>query len=107
MVEHPYWFEDLLHDHLGKFTLYVIKLSSNSMIRCLSYACGPADNLGIFGSSCHAKALIIPSVVDHVMHEVESISHTGVRLLDAVEVGLMTESQPATPALIYLDISTR
>ena len=53
------------------------------------------------------KALIIPSVLEQEMHEVESISHTGVRLLDATEVGLMTESQPAIPVLFHLDISTR
>ena len=77
------------------------------MIRCPSYACGPADNLGIVGSSWHAKPLIIPSVLEQVMHEVESISHTSVLLLDAAEVGLMTKSQPATPVLSHLDISTR
>ena len=53
------------------------------------------------------KALIIPSVLEQVMHEVESISHTGVPLLDVAEVGLMTESQPAIPILFHLDISTR
>ena len=77
------------------------------MIRCLSYACGPVDNLNIVGSSRHAKALIIPSILEQVMHEVESISHTGVRLLDAAEVSLMTESQPAIPVLFHVDISTR
>ena len=41
------------------------------------------------------------------MLEAESISHTGVQLLDAAEVGLMTESQPAIPVLFHLDISTR
>jgi hypothetical protein len=41
------------------------------------------------------------------MHEVESISHTGVRLLDAAEVGLMAENQPVLPVPFHLDISTR
>ena len=41
------------------------------------------------------------------MHEVESISLTVVRLLDAAEVGLMAESQPVLPVLFQLDISTR
>jgi hypothetical protein len=41
------------------------------------------------------------------MHEVESISLTVVRLLDAAEVGLMAENQPFIPAPFHLDISTR
>ena len=41
------------------------------------------------------------------MHEVESISHTGVRLLDAAEVSLMAESQPILPVPFHLEISTR
>ena len=53
------------------------------------------------------KALIIPSVLEQVMHEVESISLTDVRLLDAAEVGLMAENQPILPMLFHLDISTR
>ena len=62
----------------------------------------------MIGPSCfYAKVLIIPSVIEQVMHEVESISHTGVWLLDAAKVGLMTESQPAIPVLFHLDISTR
>jgi hypothetical protein len=51
--------------------------------------------------------LIIPFVLEQVMHEVESISLTVVRLLDAAEVGLMVESQPVLPVLFHLDISTR
>ena len=41
------------------------------------------------------------------MHEVESISLTILRLLDAAEVGLMAETQPVLPVLFHLDISTR
>ena len=40
------------------------------------------------------------------MHEVESISRTVVRLLDAAEVGLMAESRCFIPVLFHLDIST-
>ena len=76
------------------------------MIRYPSYACGPVDNLGIARSSLHAMVLIIPSVLDHVMHEVESIILTIVRLLDAAEVGLMAESRCFIPVLFHLDIST-
>ena len=54
----------------------------------------------------HAKALIIPSELHQVMHEVESISRTVVRLLDAAEVGLMAEGGPAVPFLLVLDLST-
>jgi hypothetical protein len=35
---------------------------------------------------------MIPSVFQHVMHEVESISLTILRLMDAAEVGLMAET---------------
>ena len=41
------------------------------------------------------------------MHEVESISLTIHRLLDAAEVSLMAETQPVLPVLFHLDISTR
>jgi hypothetical protein len=40
------------------------------------------------------------------MHEVESISLTILRLLDAAEVGLIAETQPILPVLFHLDIST-
>ena len=36
LVEHPCFFEDLLHDDLGKFTQDVIELSSKSIIRDIS-----------------------------------------------------------------------
>jgi hypothetical protein len=35
-VEHPCFFDDLLHDDLGKFALDVIELSSKSMILDIS-----------------------------------------------------------------------
>ena len=35
-LEHPCFFDDLLHDDLGKFTLDLIELSSKSMIRDIS-----------------------------------------------------------------------
>ena len=37
----------------------------------------------------------------------ESISLTGVRLLDAAEVGHMAENQPVLSVPFHLDISTR
>jgi hypothetical protein len=49
---------------------------------------------------------MIPSVFQHVMHEVESISLTILRMMDAAEVGLMAESQLVLPVLFHLDIST-
>ena len=36
MVEHPYWSEDLLQDHLGKFTLYAIKLPFRPRVRLIA-----------------------------------------------------------------------
>ena len=35
-VEHPCFSDDLFHDDLGKFTLDVIELTSESMIRDIS-----------------------------------------------------------------------
>ncbi|MCF3243916.1 hypothetical protein, partial [Escherichia coli] len=35
-VEHPCFFDDLLHDDLGKFALFVIELGSKSMILDIS-----------------------------------------------------------------------
>ena len=66
-VEHPCFSDDLLHDDLGKFALDVIELSSNSMILDISYVLCPLQNMGIAGSRSHAKVLVIPSVLQHVV----------------------------------------
>ena len=43
------FFDDLLHDDLGKFALDVIELGSKSMILDISYVVCPLQNMGIAG----------------------------------------------------------
>ena len=43
------FFDDLLHDDLGKFALDVIELSSNLMILDIFYVLCPLQNMGIAG----------------------------------------------------------
>ena len=66
-MEHPCFSDDLIHDDLGKFALDVIELSSKSMILNISYVLCPLQNMGIAGRRCHAKVLVIPSVLQHVV----------------------------------------
>ena len=49
---------------------------------------------------------MIPSVLQHVVYDIESIIKRIVRLLDAAEVGLMAEGDPAAPSLLVPDLST-
>ena len=52
------------------------------------------------------KVLVIPSVLQHVVSDIESIIKRIIRLLDAAEVGLMAEGGPAVPVLLVLNLST-
>ena len=49
---------------------------------------------------------MIPSVLQHVVEDIESITKSITRLLDAAEVGLMAEGGPVVPFLLGLDLST-
>ena len=49
---------------------------------------------------------MIPSVLQHVVEDIESFTKSTTRLLDAAEVGLMAEGGPAVPFLLVLDLST-
>ena len=52
------------------------------------------------------KVLLIPSVLQHVVEDIESITESTTRLLDAAEVGLIAEGRRAIPCLLERDLST-
>jgi hypothetical protein len=64
------------------------------------------QNIGIAGSRGLAKVLVILSVLQHVVEDIESITESTTRLLDAAEVSRMAEGGHAVPCLLEHDLST-
>ena len=62
--------------------------------------------MGIAGCRWHAKVLVIPSILQHLVLDIESIIKRITQLLYAEEVGLMAEGGPAVLFLLVLDLST-
>lgn len=60
----------------------------------------------VIGCRWHAKFLAIPSELQHVMDDVESILPTCCRLLDAPEVSFIVETLHALPLFLDLDVAT-